>query len=57
MKLTTALGAGLASVLIAATLALQARQSPAPTPDLRTQPANWTAAIEPFAVHGTGRRG
>jgi metallo-beta-lactamase class B len=50
MKPKTALGAGLACVLIAATLALQGRQAPAPTPDLRTRPANWTEAIEPFAI-------
>jgi metallo-beta-lactamase class B len=50
MKATTALGAGLAIVLVATTVALRARQAPAPTPDLRQQPANWTAAIEPFAI-------
>jgi metallo-beta-lactamase class B len=50
MKVTTLLGAGVAVLLIAVTLATRARQAPAPTPDLRTQPANWTQAIEPFAI-------
>jgi metallo-beta-lactamase class B len=50
MTITTPRGATVGLVFIAATLTLQARQAPAPTPDLRTQPANWTEAIEPFAI-------
>jgi metallo-beta-lactamase class B len=50
MKPTSASGAVLGIVVLGAALALRARQAPAPTPDLRTRPANWTEAIEPFAI-------
>jgi metallo-beta-lactamase class B len=47
---TPALSAAFGAVLLAATIAIAARQTPVPTLDLSARPANWTEAIEPFAI-------